>query len=132
MKTIFALVATILIIISFPQNAFAEYYNTNGELILPADKQPPKLPYGVGLNLKDRKKATNSYNYIIENECKTLAVNLYMGETLYSCPNGVKFWSDVSIEPFIMTKNRKKDNDERELDDATMSAAIYSSILMMN
>ena len=85
MKTIFALVATFLIILSFPQNAFAEYYNRKGEVIQPTppvlpkvvQNKPPKLPYGIGISTKDRKNSTSSYTYIIENECKTLAVNLY-------------------------------------------------------
>lgn len=134
MKSIFALITTFLIILSFPQNAFAEYYNRKGEVIPPTppaskvvQNQPPKLPYGVGVSPKDRRNSTNSYNYIIENQCKTLAVNLYRGETLYSCSNGIKFWSDISIEPFIMVKNRNKVDDE-----AFDDAVVYSSVIMMN
>lgn len=126
----------LLIFVSFPQTVWAEYYNRDGELLPPTNKTieqvsiSKKLPYGVGIDPKDRKYSTKSYEYIVENKCKTLAVNLYRGETLYSCSNGVKFWSDVSIEPFIMPKNQKKHDDEI-LDDIAVSSAISSNVIIM-
>ena len=125
----------LLIFVSFPQTVWAEYYNRDGELLQPTTKvigqdSIPKKPPQYLINLKDRKYSTKSYEYIIENKCKTLAVNLYRGETLYHCSNGVEFWSDVSIEPFIMIKNQKKHNDEI-LDDVAMSSAISSNVIIM-
>lgn len=136
MKKIIAFFIVVLLVIGvFPQDAWAIYYNRQGEPLLPTGQvETPviakieKLPYGVGLDINSGRRTleTKSYNYIIEKECKALAVNLYFGETLYSCSNGIKFWSDVSTVPFVMAKNRKKKNDE----DAAADSAAINSVIM--
>lgn len=140
LKSLFvALTLVLSTILMMPQTALAVYYNTQGEPLLPngqPQKVTPPVVAPVGAPLKHRRSQTEQYEYIIQNNCDVLAVNLYLGETLYSCPSGAKFWSDISIHPTeleLMAKNRKKVDDEA-LDDA-MDAAVASSVttqMMMN
>ena len=137
-KKILTIIAVIfLVIISLPQNAMAEYYDRNGNVIVNNSQQNTtqsnnksvKIPGTIGVG--KRKNSTDAYNYIIENQCETLATNLYLGETLYSCSNGSKFWSDVSVNPFIMVKNRKKSVDEQNAmsSASSMNPAVYAAPL---
>jgi len=140
LKSLFLVLTLVLsVVLMIPQTALAVYYSTQGEPLLP-NGQPQKVAAPViapvGISVKHRRDQTNQYEYIVENNCDILAVNLYLGETLYSCPSGAKFWSDVSIHPTqleLMAKNRKNVRDE-ELDDA-IAAAVVSSVttqMMMN
>jgi hypothetical protein len=133
LKSLFvALTLVLSIVFMIPQTALAVYYNTQGEPLLPngqPQKVTPPVVAPVGIPVKRRKDLTNEYEYIIQNNCDVLAVNLYLGETLYSCPSGAKFWSDVSIHPTqleLMAKNRKKVRDEET--EIAIDAAIVSSV----
>jgi hypothetical protein len=132
LKLVPVLLALVLFFLAFPEKVWAEYYTRKGEIANPKRQEtvvvPTKkaiaLPNNVGWSVRDRKFPTASYYYIVENSCEALSVNLYTGETFYSCPSGVEFWSPVSTSPFFLVKNRKKVDDE---DDEFMSAAMASA-----
>lgn len=123
--------------IGFPFSANAVYYDRAGNLIQPETRQQtelppqPKLPHGA-IKLSKKDATPEIVDYILEYECKVDAVNLYRGETLYTCNNGLRFWSRVNIDPSLIAlnaKNRKKVNDE---DDSFYDAVAISSSMMVN
>lgn len=132
-KILSLIISLIVLVLALPQPVLAVYYNRQGDPIATTQqviaKPQPKTPKNIGIPLRNRRWQTEEYEYITDNQCKTLAVNLYRGETLYSCDDNVMFWSDISIHPTeleLMAKNRKKVRDE-ELNDA-IDAAVVSSV----
>jgi hypothetical protein len=138
MKKLLSAILVMVLMIGFPFSANAIYYDRAGNPIQPETRQQtqltpkPKLPYGT-IGLLHRQDLTEQVDYILEYECKVDAVNLYRGETLYTCNNGLRFWSQVNIDPSLITlisKNRKKVNDE--FDDALYESVAISSSIMVN
>lgn len=133
----FIISIVLFVLLLFPQTASAVYYDRAGNPVpsnpVPSNPVPTPSSYTKkvktpGIKLSDRKRSTQEYNYIIDNECNINAVNLYYGETLYTCPNGVQFWSNVNIDPSLIslnTKNRSKARNE-ESDDIIMMSSISS------
>lgn len=128
MKFIVSIILTVLLI--FPQTASAVYYDRAGNPVpsnpAPTPSSYTKMVKTPGIKLSDRKRSTQEYNYIIDYECNINAVNLYLGETLYTCPNGVQFWSNVNIDPSLIslnTKNKSKARDEESDDIVIMSSS---------
>lgn len=138
MKKLLSTILVLVLMIGFPVSANAVYYDRVGNPIQPETRQQtqltpkPKLPYGA-IRLSKRQDQTEQVDYILEYECKVDAVNLYRGETLYTCNNGLRFWSQVNIDPSLIAlkaKNRKKVDDE--FDDSLYDAAVISSSIIVN
>lgn len=136
-KILTVFVILLLILFTVPNKALAVYYNRSGNPILldsstQIKKSVPKSePEIIGLSIKNRWNMTHQYDFIIKNKCKVDAVNLYLGETLYSCPSGARFWSRISIHPTdleLSSKNKSKVDDEK-MDDAIDSAIISSVVI---
>jgi hypothetical protein len=137
MNFIISIVLFVLLI--FPQTASAVYYDRAGNPV-PSNPVPISSSYKkktetyprVGIKLSDRKRSTQEYNYIIDNGCNINAVNLYRGETLYTCPNNIQFWSNVNIDPSpisLNTKNRSKAIDEESSDILMMSSSSAINVM---
>lgn len=144
MSTIITFIISLVLIAGFlPQPVNAVYYdkagypvpilsiyekqppNYSSEAIKPPNRgnQPPNYPPSGAIKTSNRKNQTEQFDYIINNECSSSAVNLYLGETLYSCPNGIKFWSKINIDSSLVnlkTKNRSEAINEESFDTATI------------
>ena len=155
MNFIISIVLFVLLI--FPQTASAVYYDRAGNPVpsnpvpisssykkktetYPSNPVPISSSYKkktetyprVGIKLSDRKRSTQEYNYIIDNGCNINAVSLYRGETLYTCPNNIQFWSNVNIDPSpisLNTKNRSKAIDEESSDILMMSSSSAINVM---
>lgn len=126
MSTIITFIISLVLIAGFlPQPVNAVYYDKAGypvPILSIYEKQPQEYPSGA-IKTSNRKNQTEQFDYIINNECSSSAVNLYLGETLYSCPNGIKFWSNINIDSSLVnlkTKNRSEAINEESFDTATI------------
>jgi hypothetical protein len=78
---------------------------------------------------KERPMYLREINYIIDSNCKAVAIIPYEGMSYYRCPSGEDFWSAVLVGTegsplFMMFKNKKKLADDNF---ASTSAAISTS-----
>jgi hypothetical protein len=81
---------------------------------------------------KQRPVYLREINYIIDSNCKAVAIIPYEGMSYYKCPSGEDFWSDVLVGTdgsplFMMFKNRKKIADD---DTTTDANAVSTSVIM--
>lgn len=124
----------LMVLLILPQTASAVYYDRAGNPVprnpAPTSSNYTKMVKTPGIKLSDRKRSTREYNYIVDNECNINAVNLYLGETLYTCPNGVQFWSNVNIDPSLISLNSKNRSKARE--EESEDAIIFSSSSSIN
>ena len=130
-KMNFIISIILFVLLIFPPTASAVYYDRAGNPITsnPTPNYKVKSPPTPGIKPSNRPRYTEEYNYIVNNKCDINAVNLYLGETLYTCPNNVQFWSNINIDPSAIslnTKNRSKVVDE-EISDASVLMMMSSS-----
>lgn len=134
MKRLLSFILVLVFMIGFPLSADAVYYDRAGNPIQPKTrpsqtppKTSPEIP-DIFIKLSRRQGQTQQVDYILEYECKVDAVNLYMGETLYTCNNGLRFWSYINIDPSLISlkaKNKKKTDDR--FDDSAYIASMMRS-----
>lgn len=135
MKKLLSFILVLVFMIGFPLSADAVYYDRAGNPIQPKThpqtppKTSPETP-DIFIKLSQRQGQTQQVDYILEYECKVDAVNLYRGETLYTCNNGLRFWSYINIDPSLISlkaKNKKKTDDQ--FDDSAYIASMMMGMV---